>query len=69
VLSKIGHRTPNVDAYHHVAADMGYRLDKIMFVDDSEENVAGAIASGMNACWVRCEIDVVRILDELMDEI
>jgi putative hydrolase of the HAD superfamily len=65
VSSDIGHRKPNVSAYHHVAADMGYAPHEIVFVDDTEENVTGALAAGMDARWVRSEADVVAVLDEL----
>jgi putative hydrolase of the HAD superfamily len=65
VSSDIGHRKPYVSAYQYVAADMGHRPDEIVFVDDSEENVAGALDAGMDARWVRSEADVVKVLDEL----
>lgn len=65
VSSEIGHRKPNVSAYRHVAADMGYEPHEIVFVDDTEENVAGAIEAGMDARRVSSEANVVEILDEL----
>ncbi len=68
VSSDIGHRKPYVSAYLHVAADMGYRPEQIVFVDDNEENVAGALDAGMQARWVGSEADVVEILDELAGE-
>jgi FMN phosphatase YigB (HAD superfamily) len=66
VSSDIGHRKPHVSAYHHVASDMGYHPSEIVFVDDTEENVASALAAGMDARWVRTEADVVEILDGLI---
>jgi HAD superfamily hydrolase (TIGR01549 family) len=66
VSSEIGHRKPNVAAFQHVADDMGYAPEQIVFVDDTEENVLGAKAAGMDARMVSSEADVVRILDELM---
>ncbi len=67
VSSEIGHRKPNVSAFRHVAEDMGHAPEQIVFVDDTEENVLGAQAAGMDARMVRSEADVVRILDELTD--
>ena len=68
VSSEIGHRKPDVSAYHHVAADMGYRPPEIVFVDDTEENVIGAADAGMDARWVRSEADVVEILNEFSSD-
>jgi putative hydrolase of the HAD superfamily len=65
VSSEIGHRKPNVSAFRHVAEDMGYAPEQIVFVDDTKENVLGARAAGMDARMVGSEADVVRILDEL----
>jgi FMN phosphatase YigB (HAD superfamily) len=44
---------------------MGYLPSEIVFVDDSEENVAGALEAGMDARWVRSEADVVKVLEEV----
>jgi FMN phosphatase YigB (HAD superfamily) len=65
VSSDIGHRKPDVSAYHHVADHMGFQPDEVIFVDDTEENVTGALEAGMDARWVRSEADVVEILDEI----
>ena len=65
VSCDIGRRKPYVGAYRHVAADMGYLPSEIVFVDDSEENVAGALEAGMDARWVRSEADVVKVLEEV----
>ena len=65
VSSEIGHRKPDVSAFRHVAEDMGYAPEQIVFVDDTKENVLGASAAGMDARMVTDENDVVRILDEL----
>ena len=46
---QIGHRKPNVDAYLHVAADMGVPPADIVFVDDNRDNVEGALAAGLDA--------------------
>ncbi len=65
VSSNIGLRKPDLVAYEHVAADMGFEPTEILFVDDTEENVVGAASSGMQARWVRSEADVVQVLDSL----
>ena len=65
VSSDIGHRKPNVSAFQHVAEDMGFEPEHIVFVDDTKENVYGALAAGMDARWVRNETEVVAILEEI----
>lgn len=66
VSSTIGLRKPDLVAYEHVAVEMGFKAEEILFVDDTEENVIGATGSGMQARWVRSEADVVEVLDELI---
>lgn len=66
VSSEIGLRKPDSDAYLHVASDMGFAPGDIVFVDDTRENVDGAIEAGMDARWVRSDDDVVRVLDALL---
>ena len=46
---QIGCRKPDVDAYLHVAADMGVAPADIVFLDDNRDNVAGALAAGLDA--------------------
>lgn len=65
--SEIGLRKPDREAFHHVARDMGFANDEILFVDDSRENIAGANTAGMQTAWVRSEADVVNVLDSVLD--
>lgn len=67
VSCEIGLRKPDVEAYEHVARDMGFRPDEILFVDDSRDNVDGARAAGMTTTWVESEADVVNVLDRVLD--
>jgi HAD superfamily hydrolase (TIGR01509 family) len=49
-----------------VASDMGFLPGEIHFIDDSPENIEGAISAGMNATLVRNEADVVAAMDALL---
>ena len=52
VSSTIGLRKPNIEAFKHVAADMGFPCEEITFLDDNADNIAGAEAAGMQTVHV-----------------
>jgi putative hydrolase of the HAD superfamily len=62
VSSSIGMRKPDEAAFHHVARAIGLAPGRILFFDDSQENVAGARAAGLKAVHVRSSDDVARAL-------
>ena len=59
VSSDIGKRKPERDAFVHVASEIGVGLERIMFFDDTKENVVAAEALGMHAVLVRSPNDVL----------
>jgi len=66
VSSEIGRRKPEQESYRWVASDMGFAPHEIHFMDDSPENVDGAISAGMQATLVRSEADVVAAMEALL---
>ena len=58
VSSDLGLRKPEAAAFRAVAAAIGVLPGRILFFDDSRENVEGAIAAGMPAIHVRSVADV-----------
>ena len=46
---RVGCRKPDVDAYLHVAADMGIAPADVVFLDDNRANIEGALAAGLDA--------------------
>ncbi len=66
VSSEIGRRKPDPESYRWVASDMGFLPGEIHFIDDSRENIDGAISAGMRATLVRNEADVVAAMDALL---
>ncbi len=56
----IGHRKPDRAAYEHVAREMGVAPERILFFDDTEANLEGARAVGMQTVLVRSPEDVAR---------
>ena len=62
VSSQLGLRKPERAAFEAIARDIGVPLDRILFFDDTPENVEGARAAGMPAVHVRSPQDVVDAL-------
>ena len=63
--SSIGLRKPEVEAYHHVVSAIGTPASRIVFFDDSADNIAGARAYGLTAVHVRSSDDVAAALAAL----
>jgi glucose-1-phosphatase len=63
--STIGLRKPDKAAYDHVVAAIGVPAQRILFFDDSAENVEGARACGLQAVHVRSSDDVAGALAAL----
>ena len=66
VSCEIGKRKPDADAFRAVAAAMAVPLPRILFFDDSLENVEGARLSGMRAVHVRSIADVEAALETVI---
>ncbi len=58
VSSELGLRKPDREAFEAVATAMRYRVEETLFFDDTEENVVGARATGMQAVQVNSHADV-----------
>jgi FMN phosphatase YigB (HAD superfamily) len=63
--SAIGLRKPDAAAYDHVVKAIGVPAGRIVFFDDSAENIAGARNSGLQAVHVRSPDDVANALTAL----
>ncbi|QUS40176.1 HAD family phosphatase [Tardiphaga alba] len=50
--SSIGMRKPDAESFDHVVAKIGVPANRILFFDDSEENVTAARARGLQAVHV-----------------
>jgi FMN phosphatase YigB (HAD superfamily) len=62
---EMGMRKPEARAFEFIAAEIGVSLPNILFFDDTEENVLGARALGMQAVQVRGNEDLRTALTEL----
>ncbi|MES2196331.1 MAG: HAD-IA family hydrolase [Pseudomonadota bacterium] len=63
--SSIGLRKPDAAAYDHVVKAIGVPPQRIVFFDDSADNIAGARARGLIGVHVTTTDDVARALEEL----
>ena len=63
---RVGCRKPDVDAYLHVAADMGIAPADIVFLDDNRANVEGALAAGLDARLAAGEAATLAQLREIL---
>lgn len=55
---EMGRRKPEHEAFHHVAREIGAAPARILFFDDTLENVHAARAAGLRAVHVRSPQDV-----------
>jgi FMN phosphatase YigB (HAD superfamily) len=65
VSSDMGKRKPEVDAYRQVAAAIGAEPQRILFFDDSEQNIEGARQAGLIGLKVDSAADVETVLKKL----
>ena len=63
--STIGLRKPEAAAYDHVVKAIGVPASRILFFDNSAENVAGARERGLSAVHVRSPDDIATALAAL----
>lgn len=62
VSSELRLRKPELEAFEAIADATGISLDSMLFFDDTEENVSGAKAAGMQAVHVKEHKDVKQAL-------
>ena len=63
--STIGLRKPDAAAYDHVVKEIGVPAGRIVFFDDSADNIEGARARGLLAVHVTSTRDVADALAAL----
>ncbi len=65
--SEIGLRKPDAPAFEHVCREMASTPAQTVFLDDTRENVDGALRCGLDARHVKDEDAVVRELRALLN--
>lgn len=69
VSSSIGLRKPDQQAFEWVINAMRLSPEKILFLDDNPENIAGAERVGLTTVQARGEDEVLRALAEFTDRL
>ena len=67
VSSTIGLRKPEAEAYDYVVRAIGVSADRIVFFDDTLENIEGARARGLQAVHVKSGADLADALAVLIE--
>ncbi|MGD8594078.1 MAG: HAD family phosphatase [Gammaproteobacteria bacterium] len=67
ISCQMGKRKPELEAYLHVANAIDVEPGRILFFDDSPQNIAGAQLAGMQAKIVDSAADVESVLRLLQD--
>ena len=65
VSSEIGLRKPDREAFEAISDITGISLGRMLFFDDTEENVNGARAAGLQAVHVKTPADVKNALADI----
>ena len=61
----MGRRKPDVEAFHYVAQRMQVAPERILFLDDNAENIAGAQQAGLQTQQVLGAEAVLKALKHL----
>ena len=66
VSSEIGARKPQPSAFQTVCQEMGHPPSQVLFLDDTQENVDGALEAGLDAVYTPNQEAVVAALKKLL---
>lgn len=66
ISSDMGMRKPEPESFRTIARGIGVPLQNILFFDDTEENVEGAISMGMQTVHVRAISDIEKAVAVLL---
>lgn len=65
---QMGALKPSADFYHAVMEDVGGPAENMLFIDDSQKNVDGAIAAGLPAVYYEPGTDLAALLAEALGD-
>ena len=61
----MGLRKPDLQAFEHILKETSTKAEAMLFFDDTNENVEGALSAGLQAIKVNSAVDVVDALHAL----
>ena len=59
---------PSEAFYKAVISEIGLKSEEMLFIDDSQKNVDGAIAAGLPAVYYEPGTDLVKLLEGVLEE-
>lgn len=59
---------PSAECFHAIMDDIGIPAENMLFIDDSQKNVDGAIAAGMPAVYYEPGTDLSAFLAEVLED-
>ncbi|MFT4726891.1 MAG: epoxide hydrolase-like predicted phosphatase [Granulosicoccus sp.] len=65
VSSEMGLRKPDLQAFEYILKETSTRADAMLFFDDTNENIKGALVAGLQAIQVNSAADVIDALHAL----
>lgn len=64
--NEIGYRKPTLESFQEIIRLSGIHPEESLFIDDSLQNVEGAIASGLKGYWLKPGQKVEKIFQEYL---
>jgi epoxide hydrolase-like predicted phosphatase len=65
VSSEMGLRKPDLQAFEHILKETSTKAEAMLFFDDTNENIEGALVAGLQAIQVNSAADVIDALHAL----
>ena len=62
---EMGMRKPDAEIYLKVLADMDWKAEETLFIDDTRSNIEAAKALGIQTFWMEKETDFFPLLEQL----
>lgn len=59
---------PSAEFYHRVMEEIGLQAEDMLFIDDSQKNVDGAVAAGLPAVYYEPGTDLAALLSEVLED-
>ena len=64
--NEIGHRKPSFESYQEIIRLSGINPEETLFIDDSFQNIEGAIASGLKGLWLEPGQKIEKLFEDYL---
>lgn len=66
-VSEVGYRKSDPKAYEAISRTLGLKLEEVIFIDDTKENIEAAKNAGLNTVFYTSNDHVTKTLKELLN--